>query len=132
MDNPLAIANLREDLNTTNYLLGNLFASVELMKDLDFRTSVSYTSRGNLGQGYNSRLLRQFLGQGQATINNADNQTALFENTLTGRRSLGKSEVTALGGVTAQETKRSASNETGTGFATDALGYRRLNLAELV
>jgi TonB-dependent starch-binding outer membrane protein SusC len=132
MDNPLAIANLREDRSTTNYLLGNLFASVELMKDVDFRTSVSYTSRGNLGQGYNSRLLRQFLGQGQATISNADNQTALFENTITGRHSLGKSEVTALGGVTAQETRRSASNETGTGFATDALGYRRLNLAELV
>ena len=132
MDNPLAIANLREDRNTTNYLLGNLFATVELMKDVDFRSSVSYTSRGNLGQGYNSRLLRQFLGQGQATINNSDNQTALFENTITGRHALGKSEFTVLGGVTAQETKRSASNETGTGFATDALGYRRLNLAELV
>jgi TonB-dependent starch-binding outer membrane protein SusC len=132
MDNPLAIANLREDRNTTNYLLGNLFATISLMKDVDFRTSVSYTSRGVLGQGYNSRLLRQFLGQGQATINNADNQTALFENTITGRHSLGKSDFTVLGGVTAQETKRSGSNETGTGFATDALGYRRLNLAELV
>jgi TonB-linked SusC/RagA family outer membrane protein len=132
MDNPLAIANLREDRNTTNYLLGNLFASVELMKDVEFRTSASYTSRGILGQGYNSRLLRQFLGQGQATISNSDNQTALFENTITGRHSLGKSDFTVLGGVTAQETKRSASNETGTGFATDALGYRRLNLAELV
>jgi TonB-linked SusC/RagA family outer membrane protein len=132
MDNPLAIANLREDRSTTNYLLGNLFATIALVKDVDFRTSVSYTSRGNLGQGYNSRLLRQFLGQGQATISNGDNQTALFENTVTGRHSLGKSDFTVLGGVTAQETKRAASNETGLGFATDALGYRRLNLAEQV
>jgi TonB-linked SusC/RagA family outer membrane protein len=132
MDNPLAIANLREDRTTTNYLLGNLFADIELVKDVNFRSSVSYTSRGNLGQGYNSRLLRQFLGQGQATISNSDNQTALFENTITGRHSLGKNDFTVLGGVTAQETKRAGSNETGTGFATDALGYRRLNLAELV
>ena len=132
MDNPLAIANLREDRSTTNYLLGNLFADIELVKDVNFRSSASFTARGNLGQGYNSRLLRQFIGQGQATIDNSDSQIALFENTITGRHSVGKNEFTALAGATAQETKRSASNETGTGFATDALGYRRLNLAELV
>jgi TonB-dependent starch-binding outer membrane protein SusC len=132
MDNPLAIANLREDRTTTNYLLGNLFASIELAKGVEARSSVSYTSRGLLGQGYNSRLLRQFLGQGQATISNSDNQTALFENTVSGRTSMGKNDVALLLGVTAQETRRSGSNETGTGFATDALGYKRLNLAELV
>jgi TonB-dependent starch-binding outer membrane protein SusC len=132
MDNPLAIANLREDRNTTNYLLGNLFATIELAKNVEFRSSASYTSRGGLGQGYTSRLLRAALGSGQANISNSDNQTALFENTVTGRRSLGKSDVTALVGVTAQETKRNGSAEQGVGFATDALGYRRLNLAETV
>lgn len=132
MDNPLAIANLREDRSTTDYLLGNLFASLELLKDVELRSSVSFTSRGTLGQTYTSRLLRAALGSGQANISNTNQQQTLFENTVTGRRSLGRHDVTMLAGVTAQETKRGANAEQGVGFATDALGYRRLNLAETI
>jgi TonB-linked SusC/RagA family outer membrane protein len=132
MDNPLAIAKLRDDKNTTGYLLGNLFATLELVKGVDLRSSLSYTSNDALGQAYTSRLLRAALGSGQANIDNSARQTLLTENTVTGRHTMGKSDFTILGGVTAQETKRSASASQGIGFTSDLLGYRRLNLAETV
>ena len=132
MDNPLAIADLRKDKSSTNYLLGNLFGTIALMKGVDLRSSISYTSRNALGQGYTSQLLRASLGTGQADISNAGLETTLAENTVTARRSMGKSDVTVLGGVTAQETKRTNNSEQGKGFATDALGYDRINLATTV
>lgn len=132
MDNPLAIANLLKDKSTTNYLLGNLFADLEVIRGLDFRSAISYTSRGVLGQGYTSQLLRAALGLGQANISNGSVETMLAENTLTARRSIGKSDFTLLGGLTAQETKRSNASEQGKGFATDALGYDRINLATTI
>jgi TonB-linked SusC/RagA family outer membrane protein len=132
MDNPLAIADLRDDKNTTDYLLGNIFADLELFKGVNLRSSVSYTSNDGLGQAYTSRLLRAALGSGQANIDNSARQTTLMENTVTGRHTIGKSDFTLLGGVTAQEEKHSTSASEGVGFTSDLLGYRRLNLAETV
>ncbi len=132
MDNPLAIVSLLDNKTTTDYLLGNLFADVDLMKKLAFRTSLSYTSSDGLNQRYTSRLLRAALGSGQANVDNSARTTLLAENTLTGRHSLGKNDVTLLVGTTAQQTRRSSSNAQGIGFTSDLLGYRRLNLAETV
>jgi TonB-dependent starch-binding outer membrane protein SusC len=133
IDNPLAIARLRDDKTTTNYLLGNLFGDYTLLPGLTVRTSVAYTNRGVLGQRYTSRQLRQFLNQGQAVVDNNLANTWLSENTATLRRTLfGSHDLTLLGGFTAQQTRRSANSETGQGFTSDLLGYRRINLAETV
>ena len=133
MDNPAAIVDLRDDKTTTDYLLGNIFGEFDLMKGLAFRSSLAYTSRGSLHQRYSSRLLRQTFGSGQANIDNSSRQTWLTENTLTFKRTfLTKHDVTLLGGFTAQETRNAGSSEQGVGFASDLLGYSRLNLADTV
>jgi TonB-linked SusC/RagA family outer membrane protein len=133
IDNPLAIAKLRDDKLTTNYLLGNLFGEYKLLPSLTLRTSVAYTNRGLLEQQYTSRTLRQFLNQGQAVVTNNLSNTWLSENTATFRRTFwGKHDVTVLGCFTAQQTRRGANAETGLGFTSDLLGYRRINLAETI
>ncbi|HVE35218.1 MAG TPA: TonB-dependent receptor [Gemmatimonadaceae bacterium] len=132
MDNPLAIVNLLQNKATTDYLLGNLFADVELAKQLTFRSAVSYTQNDGLGQRYTSRLLRAALGSGQANVDNSARSTFLGENTLTFQHAFGQHAFTLLGGMTAQEFKSSASGSQGVGFTSDLLGYSRINLAETI
>ncbi|MEP6731055.1 MAG: TonB-dependent receptor [bacterium] len=132
MDNPLAIVNLLNNKTTTDYLLGNVFADVELLKELTFRSSLSFTSNDGKQQIYTSRLLRAALGTGQANINSVARTTFLGENTLTLHRALGQSDFTLLAGMTAQDTKRDSATAQGIGFTSDLLGYNRLNLAETV
>jgi TonB-linked SusC/RagA family outer membrane protein len=132
MDNPLAIVDLLQNKTTTDYLLGNLFGDIELAKQLTFRSSMSYTQSGGLGQRYTSRLLRAALGSGQANVDNSARSTVLAENTLTLHRSYGRSELTLLAGITAQEFRRNASGAQGVGFTSDLLGYSRINLAETI
>src|SRR5260221_13673514 len=127
MDNPLAVVNLLQNRSTTDYLLGNLFSDIDLVTGLTLRTSVSYTSNDGLGQRYISRLLRAALGSGQATLDNGARTTVLAENTLAYKRSIGKQDVTLLGGMTAQEVKATSSGSPGMGFTSDLLGSRRIN-----
>ncbi|HEY8851066.1 MAG TPA: TonB-dependent receptor [Gemmatimonadaceae bacterium] len=132
-DNPLAIANLRDNKTTTDYLLGSLFGEYDIFSGLTFRSSVGYTSRNNLQQQYTSRLLLSALNQGHANVANTDRNSFLAENTLTLRRSVGeKNEFTLLGGFTAQSTRNGANSEDGIGFTSDLLGYNRLNLAQTI
>jgi TonB-linked SusC/RagA family outer membrane protein len=132
-DNPLAIANLRDNKTTTDYLLGNLFGEYDIFPGLTFRSSVAYTARNNLQQQYTSRLLLAALNAGHANVANGDRNSFLAENTLTLHRTLGdKNDFTLLGGFTAQSTRNEANSEDGIGFTSDLLGYNRLNLATTV
>ncbi len=131
-DNPLAIVALRDNKTTTDYLLGNLFATIQLLPELSLRSSISYTSNDGKQQTYTSRLLLAALGSGQANVNNASATTVLNENTLTLRHSAGRNEFTLLGGVTGQDSRRDGTTAQGIGFTSDLLGYNRLNLAQTV
>jgi TonB-linked SusC/RagA family outer membrane protein len=133
MDNPLAIVHLRDDRNTTSYVLGNVFGEYDALPGLTLRSSVSYTYNDFLGQRYASRELIGSLNIGQANIDDSRRTTWLAENTVTLRRDVRRNhELSVLGGFTVQETRRNANASQGQGFATDLLGYRRLNLAETV
>ena len=132
MDNPVAIVSLLNNKTTTNYLLGNIYANIELVPHVKFNSSLSYTSNGAEQQVYTSRLLRAALGSGQANINSAAITTVLTENTLTWQQGFGKHEFTILGGMTAQTGKRDSTTAQGVGFTSDLLGYNRLNLAQTV
>jgi TonB-linked SusC/RagA family outer membrane protein len=133
MDNPLAIAALRDNKSTTDYILGNVFAEYQVISGLMLRSSFGYTSSNLVNQRYTSRLLRAALNSGQANIDNTDRTSWLSENTAELRRTvLRNHEVTLLGGFTAQQSRRAANSEQGIGFTSDLLGYRRLNLAETV
>ncbi len=131
-DNPLAIANLLQNKGTTDYLLGNLYGDVEVLTNLNVRSSISYTQNDGLSQRFTSRLLRAALGSGQANIDNSARSTFLAENTATYRRSFGRSDFTVLAGMTAQDVKFNTSGEQGIGFTSDLLGYNRVNLASTI
>jgi len=132
MDNPVAIVDLRKNRTTTDYLLGNVYANVELLPQLTFRSSLSYTSSNAKQQIYTSRLLRAALGSGQANVNSAGITTFLTENTLTLHHTLGLNAFTVLGGLTAQSRNRDSTTAQGVGFTSDLLGYNRLNLAQTI
>jgi len=133
VDNPLAIVQRRDDKTTTDYLLSNFFGEYDVVRGLSLRTSVAYTFRNSLNQRYQSRLLSAVLNSGQANIDNNSSITWLLENTATLHRTLGeKHDVTVLGGFTVQQTRNAGTTEQGRGFASDLLGYRRLNLADTV
>ena len=89
MDNPLAIVNLREDKNTTNYLLGNLFAAVELMTDSS-SVRACRTRRVESGAGLQLATAPAVPRSGSGDDQQLRQQTALFENTITGRHSWGR------------------------------------------
>ncbi|HTE44465.1 MAG TPA: SusC/RagA family TonB-linked outer membrane protein, partial [Gemmatimonadaceae bacterium] len=132
MDNPVAIVDLQNNRTTTDYLLGNVYATLELLPELNFRSSISYTSSDGKQQIYTSRLLRAALGSGQANINTAGITNFLAENTLSFHHSVGQSAFTVLGGMTAQSSNRDSTTAQGVGFTSDLLGYNRLNLAQTV
>ena len=133
VDNPLAIIKRRDDKTTTDYLLSSVFGEYDILPGLTLRTNAAYTYRHGLNQRYQSRLLAAVLNSGQANIDNSSAITWLLENTATLHRTLGeKHDVTLLGGFSAQQTRSAGNTEQGRGFASDLLGYRRLNLADTV
>jgi len=132
MDNPVALVNLRTDKEIRDYLLGNLFGEYDLLSGLTLRTSLGYTSNDFTNNRYVSRLLWQSLNSGQANIDNSRGVSWLSENTATLHRKFGVHDFSLLGGFTAQQSDNTTANEQGVGFTSDALGYRRINLATTV
>lgn len=107
--NPIGAQNTRDNLQTSNRLLGNVFAEVEIIKDLKFKT--------NLGVEYHAwndrekttfdqiRYLEVSNYINQLTERRGDFSTLILENTLTYNKKTGKHAFDVLAGYTAQETK---------------------------
>jgi len=148
--NPLAIANLEDRINQNLRIRGNLFAELQLLKPLKFRTSLGYeTSRDHytylkkdgfwtLNQAYDPAILNE---------NRGESSTVLIENTLTFNKEFGKHSLTVIGGQSYQKdnyalmwgTKRNILQNSTTGHYYDVLdqgneaqtgGYR--NRADLI
>src|SRR5207244_3098775 len=83
------------------YLIGTLFGEYDLVPGLTLRSSLAYTSNDFLEQQYTSQRLSAALGTGQANITNNTSTTWLSENTATLHRTLGRHDLTMLGGFTA-------------------------------
>ena len=106
--NPLAIASLEDRTNENLRLKGNLFAELQLLKSLKFRTSLGYeTSRdhytylrkeGNwtLNQAYDPAILNE---------NRAESTTIIIENTLNFSEKFGKHNINAVAGQSYQKDK---------------------------
>ena len=106
--NPIGLQETRDFIQNGNNILGNVFAEVELIKDLKFKS--------NLGVEYNSwndrekttfdqiRYLEVSNYTNQVTERRGDFTTLIFENTLTYKKAIGKHSFDALAGYTAQQT----------------------------
>ncbi len=106
--NPVGLQESRDFIQNGNNILGNVFAEVEILKDLKFKS--------NLGVEYNSwndrekttfdqiRYLEVSNYTNQVTERRGDFTTLIFENTLTYKKAIGKHSFDALAGYTAQQT----------------------------
>ena len=106
--NPVGLQETRDFIQNGNNILGNVFAEVEILKDLKFKS--------NLGVEYNSwndrekttfdqiRYLEVSNYTNQVTERRGDFTTLIFENTLTYKKAIGKHAFDALAGYTAQQT----------------------------
>lgn len=131
-DNPIALAFDNRDDNVDNIkIFGNVYANVEILDGLTFNT--------NLGVDYdniNSRNLfrtysRGFLGNNVAELTLAQNQYAsiVFNNTLTYKLDLGKSNFNFLVGTEAIENTQRFSSATAKEFALETNEYFQLGAA---
>ncbi len=106
--NPIGLQETRDFIQNGNNILGNVFAEVEIWKDLKFKS--------NLGVEYNSwndrekttfdqiRYLDKSNYKNELTERRGDFTTLIFENTLTYKKVIGKHSFDALAGYTAQQT----------------------------
>ncbi len=107
--NPIGMQETRDYLQTSNRLIGNIFAEIEILKNLKFKS--------NLGieyHGWNDREKTTFDQIRYLEVSNYENSlterrgdftTLMLENTLTYNKKIGKHAFDVLAGYTAQETK---------------------------
>lgn len=107
--NPIGLQKTRDNLQTSNRLVGNVFGEVDILKGLKFKT--------NLGIEYHAwndrekttfdqiRYLEVSNYTNQLTERRGDFTTWILENTLTYTKKLNKHAFDVLFGYTAQDTK---------------------------
>lgn len=107
--NPIGLQQTQDLVQTSNRVLGNVFAEIEILKDLKFKS--------NLGIEYHAwhdrnettfdqiRYLDVSKYTNQLNDNRGDFTTLILENTLTYNKKIGKHAFDILAGYTAQDTK---------------------------
>lgn len=107
-DNPLANANFTDRNNQTISVVGNAFVSYEILKGLKYKLNFGVDLYRARNQEYEKSY---FVGsyQSNATddllINSSQTNRLLYENTLSYDRTFDKHNISAVFGVTSEETK---------------------------
>ncbi len=123
--NPVSLAREVKDSLSDTRVLGNLFAQFEVLKGLQFRSSlgIDYADRWRYTY-YPRTTIRGAQANGDAIRAQSNSQSWLNENTLTYQRELGEtSNITLLGGYTRQRTDGDGSNMSNSQFVSDITGY---------
>ncbi|RXK86772.1 SusC/RagA family TonB-linked outer membrane protein [Filimonas effusa] len=121
--NPYAFLMQPYKGRTTN-LLGNLMVTYNIMKGLDFKTSLGYTNI-NMDQ----RRLIPFSTidplraetSGSSTFNNSDTRSWIAEPQLDYKVSIGKGKLSALAGLSFQQSHNEGTRLAARGFSSDLL-----------
>ncbi|OUJ70552.1 SusC/RagA family TonB-linked outer membrane protein [Hymenobacter crusticola] len=129
IDNP--IGNLLEthNLASTDQVIGNLYAELDILKNLTLRSSAGLDYREQLENEFLSREYPGFQNQasslrGSARTGNTRQAVWLWENTLTYRPNIGEGhDLTLLAGQSVQESDRFTSNAQVSGFPSNAVPY---------
>ena len=81
--NPVADALENEMLSTSNRIIGNIYAQIDLAKDIYFKTTFGTDKYFNKEQSFSPNYLKRAeSSNGQAAIGNIDGNTWVWENTL--------------------------------------------------
>lgn len=127
IDNPFAAAtenvnDLVQDKYRANFNLG-----WEIIKGLDFRTSIGYSVNNDQTGTFKPTTLISGAGVGgEATVEGTKRTNVLNENYLTYKKEIGKNSFTLMGGYSYQKVKREYSFAGARGFVTNSVSYRNL------
>lgn len=120
--NPVAMAMEATNESNTVRTLNNLYAEIDLLENLVFRTSLGADYMTTKQKNYMPRSIRfaEPVG-GQARIGQSQSLSWLNENTLTYKMAFGNHQLDLLGGYTAQSYKRENFWIYDEGFVNDVL-----------
>jgi TonB-linked SusC/RagA family outer membrane protein len=119
--NPVGLEALIDDVDYNNRLLGNVYASLEIVKGLTFNTNVG----ADISFGRSSRFtptffmdkgIGNFSDRARVYASNSTNFGITTSNTLTYALTLGRHQFSALGGVEQQSSTYETFGSFGEGF----------------
>lgn len=131
-DNPVALAfDNRDDRIKSVKVFGNVYASVQILEGLSFRTNFGVDYDGINSRDIFRTYSRGFLANNTAELTLRQSQLTnwVFNNTLTYTRAFGPHEFTALAGTEAVKNEISIFSATGKEFALETAEYFQLDAA---
>ena len=125
VDNPFAVATLREDDTQVDEFRASVFADFEILDGLNFKSTLGLSTKNSFRGRYVPRTLPNGPGSvgGQAIIEEDKTNNLLVENFLTYKKEVGKGVLTLLGGTSYQKTIRKGFYSEGTGTVADSFSY---------
>lgn len=128
--NPVAIAREVLNTNTTNRMIGSLYAEYEIVKGLKYRFVVGSDVINDRRDSYVTRNVRygQTAG-GLGGVGYLENITPLHESILTYMRDIGSHTIHLTGVYSTQSQTVKTDNISSQGFPSDALENNSLDLA---
>ncbi|MCO6491562.1 MAG: TonB-dependent receptor [Phaeodactylibacter sp.] len=131
-DNPVALAfDNRDDRIKSVKVFGNVYANVQILDGLSFRTNFGVDYDGINSRDIFRTYSRGFLANNTAELTLRQSQLTnwVFNNTLTYTRAFGPHEFTALAGTEAVKNEISIFSATGKEFALETAEYFQLDAA---
>ncbi|WP_127139972.1 TonB-dependent receptor [Flagellimonas marinaquae] len=126
-DNPVARAELLENINTQTRVIGTVFGEYELFDGLKYKLLAGVNILGELGQNYSpSSLFQENTTSGTARVSNVNRDDILLENTLNFNKEYGNHSVSGLLGYTRQTISTFSNGAEVRGFVTDAFSFNNL------
>ncbi|MEP5132196.1 SusC/RagA family TonB-linked outer membrane protein, partial [Nonlabens ulvanivorans] len=132
VDNPFAIATERVDETRETDFRSNFYANYEIIKGLEFKTTLGLSSETSKQGTYSPSSLEVTAGAvgGRAAIVNTRQRDVLNENYLTYKRDIGKGKLTLLGGLSYQKTTTEVFGAAANGFLSDSFSFYNLGSAQ--
>ena len=127
IDNPVAIAEGFENESITDRFQSNLFADINILQGLNFKTTLGYQVRnGRVGQYFPSTVLAGAAENGRAIVSSVKATTVLSENYFTYKTDFSFANLEAVLGYSYQKDRREDYRFGSTDFPSDIVGFRNL------
>ncbi|TDE10506.1 SusC/RagA family TonB-linked outer membrane protein [Dyadobacter psychrotolerans] len=128
-NNPVGLLNDSRSLNKVFRGLGNVFATVEILEGLNFKTMWGLDASFNKNDSYTPQSVHTGAEVGgNASVNTNQNLVWLNENTLDFTRAFKDHKINILAGYTQQSARYEALSASATGFLNDNTGSNNLGL----
>lgn len=129
-DNPVARAQLLQNIRTQTSIIGTVFGEYEILEGLKYKLLAGANIRSELRQNYSpSSLFQEKNTSGTARVSNSDRDDFLLENTLNFNKVFGKNSFSGLLGYTRQTISTYTNASEVRGFITDAFTFNNLGAA---